>query len=130
MNDDSTTIVGDAFAQLEEAWNAADGSAFGRPFTADADFVDVRGELHRGVGAIGAGHQGIFDSVYKGSTVKYTVLHATPIADGCLLGHVHATLDAPSGPLQGVNHSTITAVVVADGAGWKIRAFHNTLVPS
>ncbi len=46
---------------LERAWNEADGRAFGEPFTADADFVTIRGEYLRGQEAIAAGHQAIFD---------------------------------------------------------------------
>ncbi len=48
--------------------NSADGPRFGEPFIGDADFVDIRGERHRGRGAIASGHQAIFDSIYRGST--------------------------------------------------------------
>jgi uncharacterized protein (TIGR02246 family) len=54
--------------RLERAWNEAEGRAFGEPFTADADFVDIRGE-HHSREAIAAGHQAIFASVYRGSSV-------------------------------------------------------------
>lgn len=39
-----------------------------------------------------------------------------------------AGIDVPEGPLAGVNRSTITAVMTRTDAGWRIRAFHNTLV--
>lgn len=42
--DISRTVI----EQLESAWNAADGAAFGAPFAPDADFVTIRGELHSG----------------------------------------------------------------------------------
>ncbi len=34
------TLVG----ELEGAWNSADGVAYGKPFTAHADFVTIRGD--------------------------------------------------------------------------------------
>jgi hypothetical protein len=49
--------------RLELAWNRADGAAFGEPFSADADFVAIRGDLHTGREAIAAGHQQIFDTI-------------------------------------------------------------------
>ena len=39
--------------RLEQAWNEADGRAIGERFTADADFVDIRGEHHSGTRGYG-----------------------------------------------------------------------------
>ena len=58
--------------QLEAAWNAMDGAAFAAPFADDADFVNIRGEHHRGKPAIAAGHTAIFKSIYAGSSVALT----------------------------------------------------------
>jgi uncharacterized protein (TIGR02246 family) len=57
--------------KLEQAWNVADGAAFGAQFADESDFVNVRGEHHRGATAIARGHQGIFDTIYADSTVRY-----------------------------------------------------------
>ncbi len=121
-------ILANAFEALERAWNSGDGARFGEPFAEDADFVDIRGTRHRGKGAIAGGHQAILDTIYRGSSVRYGVVDQAVLADGCLLGTVEATLDVPGGPLAGMNRSTITAVMTRADAGWKIRAFHNTLV--
>jgi uncharacterized protein (TIGR02246 family) len=59
-------VANELIDRLEQAWNEADGRAFGEPFTADADFSDIRGEYHSGQEAIATGHQAIFDSIYKG----------------------------------------------------------------
>ena len=128
MNTDSSKVMGELFAELEQAWNRADGARYGAVFTDDADFVDIRGVHHSGSRAIAGGHQAIFDSIYKGSTVQYTVRAVAPVADGCLLGLIEATLDAPIGPLAGVNRSTASAIAVDDGGTWRMRLFHNTLV--
>ncbi len=129
MSTDPTAIATELFAQLETAWNNADGPAFGRPFADVTDFVDIRGVHHHGDGeAMGRGHQHIFDTIYKGSTVRYQVASAREAAPGCIVATASATLDAPSGPMLGTNESRITAVVVPRGDGWAITAFHNTLV--
>ena len=47
------------------------------------------------------------------------------------LVHVQATLDCPTGPLQG-RHTALFSMVLtrsAEGAGWRVDTFHNTLVP-
>ena len=121
-------ILPTTFLDLEGAWNSGDGAGFGEPFADDADFVDIRGTRHHGKGAIAGGHQAILASIYRGSTVRYGVVDQAVVTDGCLLGIVEATLEAPEGPLAGVSRSTITAVMTRTDAGWKIRAFHNTLV--
>ena len=54
---------------------------------------------------------------------------AREIAPGCIVAVVTSTLDAPTGPLQGVNQSRITVVITASRSGrWSIIAFQNTLV--
>jgi uncharacterized protein (TIGR02246 family) len=121
-------VVADRFAELERAWNAADGHAFGAGFAADADFVDIRGAHHRGREAIAAGHHAILGSTHAGSVVRYRVVDARVVAPGCIVGGVEATLDAPAGPLQGVHDARITAVLTDTGDRWEVTAFHNTLV--
>ena len=124
---DPTTIATTILQQLEGAWNDADGAAFGAPFADESDFVNVRGEHHRGADNIARGHQGIFDTIYAGSTVRYRLELARPVAGG-ILAVANATLDAPSGPLQGIHNSRMTMVIAEQGDDWRVAAFHNTLV--
>jgi uncharacterized protein (TIGR02246 family) len=119
----ATTIL----EQLEQAWNAGDGAAFGVPFTDESDFVNVRGEHHRGADNIAHGHQAIFDSIYAGSTVRFRLDMARPVA-GTILAVATSTLDAPSGPLQGIHNARFTMVIAEQGDDWRVAAFHNTLV--
>lgn len=127
--ENTTGIATDMARALEDAWNAADGIAFGSVFTDDADFIDIRGAHHRGRNAIGHGHQAIFDSIYRGSKVTYSVVSAESVDAGTVYAVVDATLDAPSGPLQGIHHSRLSLLLVRDETGvWSVRSFHNTLV--
>jgi uncharacterized protein (TIGR02246 family) len=128
MSTNPTTIAAQNFEQMQKAWNRADGQAFGAVFADDSDFVDIRGEHHRGNGAIGEGHQAIFDSIYAGSKVCYQVDVVRTVVPGCILAVASATLDAPSGPLQGRNQSRITAVIADQGDRWAVTSFHNTIV--
>ena len=113
--------------RLQDAWNAADGAAFGAPFAPDADFVTIRGELHSGP-AIAAGHQQIFDTIYAGSTVRYTVRDARELDGGVILAHVRGSLSVPAGPAAGEAEALGSVVIVRDGSEHRITAFHNTLI--
>jgi hypothetical protein len=70
----------------------------------------------------------IFDTIYSGSTMHYDVDVAREIVPGCIVAVVTSTLDAPTGPLQGVHQSRITAVITETRGRWSITAFQNTLV--
>jgi uncharacterized protein (TIGR02246 family) len=126
---DPASIAAPIVQRMEESWNAADGGAFGALFAHEMDFVNVRGEHHRGDGAyIGRAHQGLFDSIYAGSTVRYQLDMARELAPGLILAVASATLEVPHGPMQGVNNARITMVIAAQGDDWRVTAFHNTLV--
>ena len=126
---DPTAIAAALFQHMERAWNAADGAGSGEVFADATEFVNIRGEHFRGDGAmIGQAHQMIFDTIYSGSTMRYGVDVARVVAPGCIVAVVTSTLDAPSGPLQGVNQSRITAVITEEGGQWSIVGFQNTLV--
>jgi uncharacterized protein (TIGR02246 family) len=128
MAEGAQGVAAELIGRMERAWNEGDGQAFGEPFAPDADFVDIRGEHHRGQQAIAAGHQAIFDSIYEGSSVDYELTGARELSDGVILAHAAADLRAPSGPLAGEHSSVLSLVLVGGGDGWKIASFHNTLV--
>ena len=59
--------------QLEAAWNAADGKGFAEAFVEDADLIHILGGYYTGRAAIETGHRMIFGTIYKGSSVRYSV---------------------------------------------------------
>ncbi len=129
MNDTTTQSPATEFyAALERAWNAGDGGAYATPFAPDCDFTDVRGARHHGADAVAGGHQAIFDSIYRGSTVRYEVTSTRQLADGVLLVQADAALEVPAGPLAGSSRAASTAVLVQDGGQWRAVLMHNTLV--
>ena len=126
---DPTAVAAPIVKQLEKAWNDADGAAFGAPFADEMDFINVRGEHHRGDGAyIGRAHQGIFDTIYADSTVSFQLDVARVLAPGVVTAVASSTLDVPRGPLQGIHNARMTMVITAQDGEWRITAFHNTLV--
>jgi len=128
MSAESGPIVADIVAQLEKAWNAADGEAFARPFADDADFVNIRGEHFRTREVIARGHQGIFNSIYKDSVVHLEPIGVREIAPAVLLAHVRSLLQVPAGPLAGQHRALFSLVLTRDHDDWLIASFHNTLV--
>jgi uncharacterized protein (TIGR02246 family) len=113
-------------ASLEASWNRADGAAYGAHFAEDAEFVDIRGELHRGRGAIAGGHQWIFDNIYKGSRMTYRLVGARAVTDDVIVAHGLAFMETTNHMFDG-RHAINTFVVVRNGENWLIAAFHNAL---
>jgi uncharacterized protein (TIGR02246 family) len=129
MTTDPKTVASALYETLEKAWNDGDGPSYGAPFAADALFVEVRGLIHDGGPAeIGADHQGIFDTIYKGSTIRYELDTARAVSDDVILARGHATLDAPAGPMVGTHEAISTIVAVHRDDEWRVVAFHNTLI--
>ena len=91
--------------------------------------MNIRGEHIVGSEAIGAGHDGIFHSIYAGSVNQMEVVSADELADGVVLAISRNTLDCPTGPLAGRHQAMSTNVVVrADDGSWQVVSSHNTLV--
>jgi uncharacterized protein (TIGR02246 family) len=125
------TQITEAIAKhLEDAWNEMSGEKFSQPFTAQSDFINIRGMfLHKGTKEkVTEGHQMIFDSFYKDSKIKYEVADAELLNEQTILAHIKAELNVPQGLLAGMHNSVITVVIIPENGEWKIRAFHNTLV--
>ena len=131
LSSDPTAVALGVLERLETAWNDADGTGFGLAYLPDASFVTIRGEHIVGAGAIGAGHAGIFSTIYAGSVNRMELVRATPLADGVVLAVSLNTLDNPAGPLAGRHQAMSTSVITApaDGEGlWRIASTHNTLL--
>jgi uncharacterized protein (TIGR02246 family) len=114
--------------QLQDAWNSGDGEAFAAPYADDAEFVTVQGTRVTGRRAIAAGHQGIFDTIYAGSTNSMELLHTHPVTGGVQLALTRNTLSVPAGPLAGVRQALGTVVLRENGAGWEIVSTQNTII--
>jgi uncharacterized protein (TIGR02246 family) len=115
--------------QLEAAWNAADGTAFAALFADDADFIHILGGYYTGRGAIEAGHRMIFGTIYKGSTVHYSVekirLVRPDVAIVFLRQHLQFAEDGVAHELDG--RPTLVAERAEDNE-WRIVMLQNTRI--
>ena len=121
-------IAESVIQQLEDAWNAGDGEAFGAAYSDHASFVTIRGDFVHGAAGIAAGHDEIFSTIYAGSRNHMEVMEAQPLGDDVIIANSRSTLESPAGPLKGVHHSMSTSVLVRDGGSWRVAATHNTLI--
>jgi uncharacterized protein (TIGR02246 family) len=128
MNEQDRAAIEGVVAGLEKAWNEGNGTAFASYFTDDADFVNVFGFHGKGRQPIGDAHDRILSTVYKGSVNLYVVAQARMLTPDVALVHIRATLKVPIGPPSGTLEALPSAVFVRDFGGWKIAAFHNTLI--
>jgi len=106
----------------EDAWNAGDARGFGKAFAEDVDYVVINGMYLKGRDAIDAGHQQIFDTIYKGSNLRATIEDIRFIRPDVAAVRVQSHLVYS----QGEMHGRSTWVLSKDDGEWQIVAFHNT----
>jgi len=114
--------------QLETAWNNSDGVAFAAPFAEDADFVHILGGHFTGRESIERGHRTIFDTIYKGSKVKFEVEKIRPVGANVAIVFIFSTLKISKPGLPPVANARPTMVLQRQDDAWKIVTFQNTLV--
>ena len=115
-------------AGLEAGWNKGDASEFARHFSIDADFVNIYGAHGVGRETIRHALDLVFSSTYAGSHVRYSLEKARLLSPDVAVAHVKAVLKIPNGPQAGEMRALPSLVLQRDNGGWKIAAFHNTLI--
>ncbi|WP_152396103.1 SgcJ/EcaC family oxidoreductase [Paenibacillus guangzhouensis] len=126
MND--RQAIQNLFIRLSQAWDAGDGVAYGRCFTADADYVTFNGEHLRGRQAIDTVHQQLWNGVLRGSKLLYLDAELTLRFLSPELAIAHATgivqlrfHKKPPTSRQSINSNVLLKV----NGEWQIAAFHN-----
>jgi uncharacterized protein (TIGR02246 family) len=112
--------------QLEDGWNTKSGALFAKPFAEDADYVVINGRHLKGHSLIQAGHQQIFDTIYKDTTLKLTIKSIRYLRPDVAVIHVDAYKDGPTPELK--SQALLTMVMTRENNGWSIAAFQNTQV--
>ena len=118
--------VRESVRQMESGWNTKSGSAFAKPFAEDADYVVINGLQLKGRGAIDKGHQQIFDTIYKDSSLALTLKQLRFLRPDVAVAHVAARLKARVGEQTQEGDAIITLVLTKDKGEWRIAAFQNT----
>jgi uncharacterized protein (TIGR02246 family) len=113
-------------SQMEFGWNTKSGALFAKPFAVDADYVVVNGMHLRGREAIDQGHQRIFDTFYKNSTLSLSIKQIRflrpDVAVVHVVGHNRTRLGEETREAKGI----LTLVMTKEKGDWKIVAFQNT----
>ena len=112
--------------QMESGWNTKSGALFAKPFAEDADYVVINGMYIKGRKAIEAGHQQIFDTIYKDTTLTLAVRQIRFLRPDVAVAHVNAHRDGPTKEL--ITDAFLTLVLTKEKHGWTIAAFQNTQV--
>jgi len=112
--------------QMETGWNTKSGAVFAKPFAEDADYVVINGMYLKGRSVIESGHQRIFDTIYKDTTLTLTVKQIRFLRPDVAVVHVSGQRVGPTKDV--VNDAMITVVMTKEKQGWTIAAFQNTAV--
>lgn len=122
------TAIRSGVEQMMKGWNAKNGAEFAKPFAEDADYVVINGAQIKGRTAIAKGHQGIFDTIYKNSTISYAVDAIRFLRADIAVVHVAGSLKVTEGNQTRTGDARMTLVMTKNGGKWEIAAFQNTAV--
>jgi uncharacterized protein (TIGR02246 family) len=114
---------------LVAGWNAHDGTAFARQFAVDADFTNVMGLHAKGRDVIARGHDEIFATMFKGTTLTATVEQIRFLRPDVAVASVVLVLRQKDGtPWGAFPRSLASLIAVRDAESWSIAVFRN-MVP-
>jgi uncharacterized protein (TIGR02246 family) len=109
---------------MEDGWNTKSGALFAKPFAEDADYVVINGMQLKGHEAIATGHQRIFDTIYKDTSLKLAVKQLRFLRPDVAVVHVNAQREGPA--KEQMQEAIITIVMTKEKQSWTIAAFQNT----
>lgn len=121
-------------AHYAAAWNRGDGTDYGSVFADDADFTSIRLDRAHGRAAIAAGHQAIFDTIYRGTRLEAEVAKLRFLRPDIAVVEIDQRLFLPDGSAaRGLggnagNTTHILGVAERRPEGWRFVAFQN-MVP-
>ena len=113
---------------LEAAWNAADGQSFAEAFAEAADFIHILGGYYTGRAAIEAGHRMIFGTIYKGSTVRYSVEKISFLRVDVAIVFLRQYLQFQEGGAASDLEARPTIIAEKRDGKWQIAHMQNTRI--
>jgi uncharacterized protein (TIGR02246 family) len=118
-------VLHDIVKHLESAWNASDSKAWTSQFADDATFIHIYGGQLDGRAAIEGSHRVIFDTIYKGSRLTFTVRSVRMLRHDVAVVWTRALVVTAQGSEVDTRP---TMVLVKDQGNWQIVAFQNTRI--
>ena len=120
--------IRESVRQMEAGWNTKSGPLFAKSFAEDADYVVINGTHITGRETIDKGHQRIFDTIYKDSTLSLSVKQIRFLRPDVAVVHVAGHNKIRQGEQVNEEDAIMTLVMTKDKGEWKIAAFQNTAV--
>ena len=119
-------------ADLCDAWSRGDAKAFSARYRDDGTFTNVFGTFHFGREEFEVRHAEVFRGFLKGTKIAMTarklrfVRPDVAVADIDMSYSGFQTLPAGVQPMSdGLVHSALLMVLVKEGGGWWMSAYHN-----
>lgn len=131
-------------ARCEAAWNAGDARAWAANMAEDVYLTSVLGDRYHGRDLLESGHRYVFDTIYKGSAITFTIEAIRFVRPDVALVHLHQRLMSRLPPgaaastarqrlMSDEMHETqarASLLVVKDGGSWQVLSFQNTGIAS
>lgn len=125
---DDEAAIRKIVSRMQDGWNAGDGKAFASSFAPDADYVVINGMFIKGRDAIDAGHQRIFDTIYKNSNIQSAIKSVRFIRDDIAVAHIKWTLKFNMNGAAQEGNAMSTIVLTRESGQWSIASFQNTSI--
>ncbi len=122
------TMIRANVEQMMKGWNAKSGAEFAKPFSEDADYVVIDGMQIKGRAVIDKGHQRIFDTIYKNTTLSLAADSIRFLRPDVAVVHASALLKLTAGDATRTTSAKMTLVMIKTDGRWEIAAFQNTAV--
>lgn len=113
--------------EMQAAWKSKNGARYAQVFAEDADFVVITGNYVKGRAEIARGHQQIFDTIFKETTITLNVKQIRFLRPDVAVVHVTGRREGPTKELT--KGAIVTMVMTKGEDGWKVAAFQNTAAP-
>ncbi len=114
--------------QMVKGWNMKSGAEFAKPFAENADYVVINGTHIKGRADNAKGHQGIFDTIYKDSSLVAIVKQIRFLRPDVVVVHVESNLTFKNNGAEQKGNGKITMVMIRENGKWEIAAFQNTAI--
>lgn len=111
---------------ITDAWAAGDGEKYASYFTDDIDFTVWNGMYYTGHEANAKNHQMIFDTFYKGTSLKTKVRKIRFLTDDVATVHLQSEMYRDGKRVEGVPTVVPLMVLKKENGKWRVAVFQNT----
>lgn len=131
-------------ARCEAAWNAGDARSWAACMAEDVNLTSVLGDRYFGREILESGHRYVFDTIYKGSHITFTVEAVRFVRPDVALVHLHQRLMSrlPADAVASIARQRLmteemhetqarsSLLMVKEQGAWQILSFQNTNIAS